>query len=117
MTLIGIALCGFLLLALVGTAAGRVILKAALVLGCLGICVLVAFTFYVDNQSAKFLAAGCDAMGNNCPQVAEAHPGIDCKEMQTRYDRADPETRENLKFMNEQTQPGRIHPFNCPLHD
>lgn len=44
MTLIGIALCGFLLIALVGTAAGRialdVILKGALGLGALIICVI-----------------------------------------------------------------------------
>jgi hypothetical protein len=49
MTLIGIALCGFLLLALVGTEAGRALLKVAVILVIVGVGALY---FYIRYSSS-----------------------------------------------------------------
>jgi len=92
MTLIGIALCGFLLIALVGTEAGRATLKVAGVVigGVIAVIVVVLITSdQPSNRSAAAAAAApqadaicsdAKALAAEADAEARASPGLDSNE-------------------------------------
>lgn len=70
MALIGIALCGFLLLALVSTKAGRTILKAFAGIAAIVIVIAAAAVFFKERDMAREHQAAATETAAYCAQTA-----------------------------------------------